>query len=534
MIEEIKEDNNCIVKAFENNPISILKEDDGDKKVYYFKASDIGKALNLSNVRVSIQNFDEDEQVVRKAYTLGGQQDTLFLSSQGVYRLLYNSKKEVAKKFRKWAGAILDDIIFNESKELQRQLQEKEIELNRTKKQLELTAKLQVKKWFDTEPGHTIYALKNNSDDPNSLITIGKSKKIAERESNYFTHNQNSDMFFIRKCYNCDLAEKVLHHMLDKYRIDRTRDESIRFDSFAWFNISENLAKYIINLVCDFLDNFISSIEKLPNTNLQNEIHIVSKELGNKLKSKEDNFNKNIENNLVKRKTEIQFNELNYDKFIDDFCETSEEYYSIPEEILGAYKLWSRINVDTNRKNLLFDYIKTKFQMKKMYYEKYKARINTFVGIRPKIINWEISNDSLKSFLKEKCDIGYIYKITEKDFIDNYTSWINRELNSDELINIKAELNNNFYYGNINYSKEKKKYGYVGFKLKGSVETIHCLRNKNTKKINKVNIHTKEIEETFISINEASNKLNINIRTIQFYLKLQKVFDECYVLHYEN
>ena len=31
MIEEIKEDNNCIVKAFENNPIAILHEDINNK-----------------------------------------------------------------------------------------------------------------------------------------------------------------------------------------------------------------------------------------------------------------------------------------------------------------------------------------------------------------------------------------------------------------------------------------------------------------------------------------------------------------------
>ena len=48
----------------------------------------------------------------------------MFLTSQGVYRLLYNSKKEAAKKFRKWAGNILDDIIFNESTELKKQLEE--------------------------------------------------------------------------------------------------------------------------------------------------------------------------------------------------------------------------------------------------------------------------------------------------------------------------------------------------------------------------------------------------------------------------
>lgn len=125
--EEIKEDNNCIIQAFENNPISILHEDINNKKIYYFKASDVGKVLGILNIRQTIQNYEEDERVVRKVYDPQGTlQDTIFLSSRGVYRLLYSSKKEIAKKFRKWAGAILDDIIFNESVELKRQLEEKD------------------------------------------------------------------------------------------------------------------------------------------------------------------------------------------------------------------------------------------------------------------------------------------------------------------------------------------------------------------------------------------------------------------------
>jgi prophage antirepressor-like protein len=87
---------------------------------------------------VSIQHYDEDERVIRKAYdTTNREQDTTFLSSQGVYRLLYNSKKEMAKKFRKWAGAILDDIIFNESRDLQRQLQENQKQLLQKEKELD-------------------------------------------------------------------------------------------------------------------------------------------------------------------------------------------------------------------------------------------------------------------------------------------------------------------------------------------------------------------------------------------------------------
>ena len=86
MIEEIKQDNNCIIKAFENNPISIISEKIGGKTLYCFRASDIGKALGIINIRTSIMNFDEDEMVVRKAYDLRGcEQDTIFLPSQGVY-----------------------------------------------------------------------------------------------------------------------------------------------------------------------------------------------------------------------------------------------------------------------------------------------------------------------------------------------------------------------------------------------------------------------------------------------------------------
>jgi prophage antirepressor-like protein len=519
MIEEIKQDNNCIVKAFENNPISIIHENIDNKKIYCFKANDIGNVLGILNIRQSIQNYEEDERVVRKVYDpYGTLQDTLFLTSQGVYRLLYNSKKEIAKKFRKWAGNILDDIIFNESNELKRKLEEKDKELEKTKKQLELTSKLQVKKWYNQEPGHTIYAVKTNKHDTNSLITIGKSKNIANRETNYFTHNQESDMFFIRKCYNCDLTEKVLHHMLDKYRIGNNKE---------WFDISESLAIYIINLVCDFLDNFINSIEKLPETSLQNEIIIISKNLNTLLN--ENNPTNKLDNTET---TQTNFNELNYDKFINECCEINDNSYIIPDEILGAYKIWSRVNVDTNRKKLLFDYIKSKFKMEKRYITKYKSKINGIIGLQVKPLHPIFSNCKLQEFLSHECNIGYIYKITEKEFLEAYSRWVKHTLTSDELINLKAELNKNFYYGNINCSKEKKKYGYVGFKLKTSKETIYCLRNKNTKKVNKINIHSKEIEETFISINETANILNIDYRTVQSYLKLKKIFNDCYIIDY--
>ena len=232
MNEEILQDNNCIVKAFENNPISILKEDNGDKKLYYFKASDIEKALNLTNIRVSIQCYDEDERVVRKAYdTTNREQDTIFLSSQGVYRLLYSSKKEIAKKFRKWAGAILDDIIFNESQKLQKKLQETQKLLEKEKREKAL---MQNRRWVDLKPCESVYVYRDNLKDNNSQIKIGKSKDLSQREREYSGLNKSGAIVYYKKVLNCSLTERVCHHILDKYRINRNQE---------WFNISKDLAK---------------------------------------------------------------------------------------------------------------------------------------------------------------------------------------------------------------------------------------------------------------------------------------------------
>ena len=51
-------DPNCIVKAFQNNNISIIKD---ECNKYYFRGSEVAKALEITNVRSSIQNFTSKE-----------------------------------------------------------------------------------------------------------------------------------------------------------------------------------------------------------------------------------------------------------------------------------------------------------------------------------------------------------------------------------------------------------------------------------------------------------------------------------------
>ena len=132
MTEEIKDNSNCIIKAFENTNITIVKENQNT-----IQRNRCWQSIRINKYTRTIQNYDEDEKVLRKAYDhKGNLQDITFLTSRGIYRLLYNSKKPIAKKFRKWVGNILDDIIFNQSKELTKQLKEYEKILEQKEQQL--------------------------------------------------------------------------------------------------------------------------------------------------------------------------------------------------------------------------------------------------------------------------------------------------------------------------------------------------------------------------------------------------------------
>lgn len=103
---------------FEEQPIIImLCEEIENRKEYYFKAVDICAALGLTNVKKVIDKFDEDEYEI---FLTVNNTDEYYFTDRGVYRLLYTSKKQVVKQFRKWFGDLIDEINFHALHRLQK------------------------------------------------------------------------------------------------------------------------------------------------------------------------------------------------------------------------------------------------------------------------------------------------------------------------------------------------------------------------------------------------------------------------------
>jgi prophage antirepressor-like protein len=531
MLEEIKTDNNCIVKAFENNPISILEEDLDNKRVYYFKASDIGKALNLSNIRVSIQNYDEDEQVVRKAYDLRGcEQDTIFLTSRGVYRLLYNSKKEVAKKFRKWASDILDDIIFNQSNELQRQLKEREnklqlLEIQNKEKQDKIN--LLTRKTNKFELGESVYIFhstfteENPSDRSSDIVgkgtfenidlyKVGRTKNANTRDSIHKTASYKGILLQVR-CVDCVLLERVVHFLLNKYRCANRRE---------WFNCSYDIVKNSIYYAKSLLENEIdlSNPHLLDNTNdFVKNISVPLVDKGQAIQDELISKEQNIFTTLEYKPHNID----NFEYFLNEYFEVDPDSSVSYISVKNQYKIWSKTAKHLQLKKLI-SYLKTKYTTTSKRYNPLVSSSKLtphFNGLKLKRSVFEFvkpdnENFVIEQFLYEKCQKAPGYRVTMQDLFVEFEKWYSNVSFNQLTYLVKEKLKNylditfiRLRTGDESECVDNRIGGWLGFSLKNNntPEPIKKYKPKNAKVIIQRDVTTNTILKYWSSVSELSD-----------------------------
>ena len=82
----------------------------GDEQHPMFLANEVGKWIEHSNTRMMLKSIDEEEKGVNNVYTPGGVQEMWFLTEDGVYEVLMQSRKPMAKAFKKDVKKVLKEI----------------------------------------------------------------------------------------------------------------------------------------------------------------------------------------------------------------------------------------------------------------------------------------------------------------------------------------------------------------------------------------------------------------------------------------
>lgn len=87
--------------------MKIADEDYIGCKEFNTLAKDVAEWIEHSKVSMMLESIDEDEKVVKNVYTLGGNQEAWFLTENGVYEVLMQSRKPIAKEFKTSPKTIL-------------------------------------------------------------------------------------------------------------------------------------------------------------------------------------------------------------------------------------------------------------------------------------------------------------------------------------------------------------------------------------------------------------------------------------------
>lgn len=75
-----------------------------------FLAKDVATWIENKNTSQMLNTVDEDEKGIYSVYTLGGKQKLWFLTEDGLYEVLMQSRKPIAKEFKKEVKKILKTI----------------------------------------------------------------------------------------------------------------------------------------------------------------------------------------------------------------------------------------------------------------------------------------------------------------------------------------------------------------------------------------------------------------------------------------
>lgn len=478
---------------------------------------------NKGNAMKTIKtNFIENEDYKTSLFPKeksswgGSGKDGIMLNIDTFKNLCMIVKTDKGKKIRKYyvkLENIYNQLIKEEIEKSKEKIDTQKKLLEQTREQLkkEQSHKNQIlrRKHYNTQPGHVIYLYQDDEQNPESLLKIGKSKNIAEREKSYSNTSKIGSIIYVKRCLNCDLTESLIHHLLDKYRINSMQE---------WFKLpSIDFGKQIIDTVINLLDSQIESIELfLPKLkDFMNTFHI-------QLQPVETQTQKNIE--------ETKKDPLDFDSFIKECCELSQEYYQPKSDLRQAHRIWSQNSTKEVMKALDL-YLKDKFSSGVTLENDIKKNVYRGVKLRPLYFTPKnLDDNDFEQFIMEKCKVDWNYRISYSDFFNYFVEWKketskNYSLTYKRKQEIQNYLEKVFAGGRVFLSSTTSSTHLFGIWGLGLPINNFGLKipNRTNKQVCQFDANTNELINNWQSLSVASRELKIPISTMSNYCRFNNI-----------
>jgi prophage antirepressor-like protein/5-hydroxyisourate hydrolase-like protein (transthyretin family) len=571
-----------IVKSFNENNLHTDIVIRGTTCHPLFRASDIGIILDITNINKLIKDYDETEKILLKHNTKNGIHEINFLTEEGLYNVLFTSRKPIAKQFKKWVCSVIKEIRLKGKYELENKIKEQENELKEYKKELELKdeelekkqtllEKSKIEKSKEIEktiikqfPINTeciyIGTIENTNESNEKLIKFGHTNELSTRVT---CHHKNYDNFVLIHAFRVqnkvEIENLIKSHEIIKKQIrtikvnDKNKTEIIAYDDVN-FTIEK-----LVKIIKDIIQTKIYSIENFNKLlkrndelediqrnidekikNLENELNEHTKKIKEQnieiiyLKEKIDEKQKIIdnvdnENESVYKNVLLPEDDLNkkFDEFIKEICIVRPDVEEKSVNIEGRYRLWAQVKPKKEVFHALKNYLDIRFKGKKI------NGIHSYIGIKLKNVEYKKNdNDSdVQRFIFNSCNFSDTAKILNSTLLKEYQKWkisLDKEISNDDMKDLKKYLNESPYTLKATVWKDNESNeGYYGIELK-IADYKPKYNNTTGKKVYKIELKSNLLLSTYDSILNASLYEDISRASMSRCVKNKTVFKNDY------
>jgi hypothetical protein len=481
-----------------------------------------------------MQDLNETEKILIPTETNRGFQKVSFLTEKGLYKVLFNSNKPIAKDFQNWIYDVIKEIRLTGKYELEKKLKEKEKEIEEKDKKIKCvtdekifleTEKKKLQKETKKEPVIYIYQTDTRKNEK-YYLKIGCTENIDERVIPYnSTHPFGKMVYFVKvKKYDLTKIEKFIHYLLKEYCIKS-----------EVFNIELEQATHIISLFINNLNVYLIEDKEEQLSILRKKVQYELKLLYNIDSIKISTYDTSTQTDVLEDDittssiVNITQTEQTFIDFINNHCDVEKRYEVSTADIIGWYRIVYQ-NLEKEVTSALTVYLKTRFLYVRLRIQDQDKEIMGFNGIKLKeIIYTQVSTTTDEEiFIFNCCKFHPGAKTLSDNLFIEYEKWkqrVNKIYNKEEdnlklrkfLKKTKFVLFTTIWHNNGNGQ------GFYGLLLNNEV-SLPIVTSSTAKVVEKRDYNTGELLETWSTIAKAS--LNAKFSAAKMSRMLSKFTDD--------
>jgi hypothetical protein len=452
---------------------------------------------------------------------------------------------------------VLHDIVEEETDELRLQLEQKDNVILEIKENSE-QEKTQLKKAAEQAtiiqfPVNTeciyIGTIDNTNEANEKLIKFGHTNDLKTRVSDHRKTYENFQLITAFRVQNKVEIEGLIKTSVKIRRQIRhieingkNRLEIIAYD-LTNFTIDKltNYIKDIIHSKTYSIDNFNKLIKQ--NEELENKVRDLEKEneelkeqLSVKVLNKSVSAITNADNQFVYKNELIPENDntFKFNEFIDTMCIVRHDVNESSVIMEGQLRIWLKIKPQKEIFHAFKHYLDTRFKpirFNKLNNENKLQCVHGYSGVKLKPIEYkkQFVGNAIETFLFQSCEFSPSNKILNSVLVDDYRRWNNKLLKDTtetDIKELKEYLNScEYVVKSVVWTEFGSNDGYYGLALKNK-EYVKKIVSVSGKKVEKVELSSGHILETWESIVKAAESENFAASKMSKCIKSKKIFTD--------